>query len=43
MVRKLYSNQIVSIVQGVVVYMSPVEAFAIGIKSFDQQKVCLIA
>ena len=23
--------------------MSPVEAFAIGIKSFDRQKVCLIA
>ena len=29
--------------QGVVTYMSPVEAFATGIKSFDRQKVCLIA
>ena len=29
--------------QGVVTYMSPVEAFATGIKIFDRQKVCLIA
>ena len=29
--------------QGVVTYMSPVEAFATGIKTFDWQKVCLIA
>ena len=28
--------------QEVVSYMSPVEAFATGIKIFDQQKVCLI-
>ena len=30
-------------VQGVVTYMSPVEAFATAIKFFDRQKVCLIA
>ena len=30
-------------VQGVVTYMSPVEAFATTIKFFDRQKVCLIA
>ena len=29
--------------QGVVTYMSPVEAFATAIKFFDRQKVCLIA
>ena len=29
--------------QGVVTYMSPVEAFATGIKIVDRQKVCLIA
>ena len=29
--------------QGVVTYMSPVEAFATTIKVFDRQKVCLIA
>ena len=29
--------------QGVVTYMSPVEAFATTIKFFDRQKVCLIA
>ena len=29
--------------QGVITYMSPVEAFVSGIKIFDQQKVCLIA
>ena len=29
-------------VQRVVTYMSPVEAFATGIKIFDRQKVCLI-
>ena len=29
--------------QGVVTYMSPVEAFATAIKVFDRQKVCLIA
>ena len=28
--------------QGVVTYMSPVEAFATAIKFFDRQKVCLI-
>ena len=28
--------------QGVVTYMSPVEAFATAIKMFDRQKVCLI-
>ena len=31
------------VTQGVVTYMSPVEAFATAIKFFDQQKVCLIA
>ena len=30
-------------VQGVVTYMSPVEAFATVINFFDWQKVCLIA
>ena len=30
-------------VQGVVTYMSPVEALATVIKFFDRQKVCLIA
>ena len=29
--------------QGVVTYMSPVEVFATRIKTFDHQKVCLIA
>ena len=29
--------------QGVVTYISPVEAFATAIKFFDRQKVCLIA
>ena len=29
--------------QGVVTYMSPVEAFATVIKIFDRQKTCLIA
>ena len=30
-------------IQGVVIYMSPVEAFATTIKFFDRQKVCLIS
>ena len=31
------------LIQGVVTYMSPVEAFATAVKFFDRQKVCLIA
>ena len=29
--------------QGVVTYMPPIQVFAIVIKAFDRQKVCLIA
>jgi len=30
------------LLQGVVTYVTPVEAFTSGIKIFDRQKVCLI-
>ena len=40
-VLPVHSQQ--TLLQGVVTYMSPVEAFATAIKFFDWQKVCLIA
>ena len=45
MVNKLLINRchIVNYIQDVVTYMSPIEAFATGIKIFDRQKVYLIA
>ena len=45
MLTNSHSNgdRAVDTLQGVVTYMSPVEAFATAIKFFDRQKVCLIA
>ena len=41
--RRVSSHSCLAKVQGVVTYISPVEAFATAIKFFDRQKVCLIA
>ena len=39
----LQTHSINDVMQGVVTYMLPVEAFVTAIKFFDWQKVCLIA